>query len=65
MGTHGISRSLDHVNWWDPEHWKARGPRSISSISLEDADPAEIRNGWLTIQPCKVIVLENYLARFV
>ncbi|CAH1637569.1 unnamed protein product [Spodoptera littoralis] len=50
MEARGISRSLDHVNWWNPEHWKHRGPRSISSISLDDADPSEIRNGWLTLR---------------
>lgn len=54
MEARGISRSLDHVNWWDPEHWKSRGPRSISSISLEEVDPAEIRNGWLTLETPKV-----------
>ncbi|XP_028176770.1 zinc finger C2HC domain-containing protein 1C [Ostrinia furnacalis] len=49
MVTRDMSRSLDHVNWWDPEHWKNRKPRVMSSMSLEGADPAEIRNGWLTL----------------
>lgn len=49
-----VSRSLDHVNWWDPQHWKLKGPRSVSSISLEDPDPDAIRNGWLTLTYAKV-----------
>ncbi|XP_063831701.1 uncharacterized protein LOC135080901 [Ostrinia nubilalis] len=49
MVTRDMSRSLDHVNWWEPEHWKNRKPRVMSSMSLEGADPAEIRNGWLTL----------------
>lgn len=54
MDARGISRSLDHVNWWDPQHWKPRGPRSISSMSLEEVDAAEIRNGWITLRQPKV-----------
>lgn len=54
METRHISRSVDHVNWWEPEHWKPRAPRSVSSVSLEGADPAEIRNGWLTLPSAKV-----------
>ncbi|XP_053613709.1 zinc finger C2HC domain-containing protein 1C isoform X3 [Plodia interpunctella] len=53
METRNISRSVDHVNWWEPEHWKFRGPRSLSSVSLEGADPAEIRNGWITLPSAK------------
>lgn len=49
MDARNKSRSLDHVNWWDPVHWKGKAPRSVSSMSLEEADPAEIRNGWLTL----------------
>ncbi|KAL0869373.1 hypothetical protein ABMA27_007617 [Loxostege sticticalis] len=53
MVTKDMSRSLDHVNWWEPEHWKNRGLRAMSSVSLERADPAEIRNGWLTLSDPK------------
>lgn len=42
MEIRNYSRSLDHVNWWEPEHWKSKGPRSVSSVSLE-------RDGWLPI----------------
>ncbi|CAH2045963.1 unnamed protein product, partial [Iphiclides podalirius] len=43
---------MEHVNWWQPENLKHRGPRSVSSIS----DPADFRNGWVT--------LSSYQARF-
>ncbi|CAK1583343.1 unnamed protein product [Parnassius mnemosyne] len=55
MGAYTHHRSTEHINWWS-EHRKTREPRSGSSISLEGADPADIRNGWLT--------LPNYQARF-
>ncbi|KOB78880.1 Endopeptidase Clp ATP-binding subunit C [Operophtera brumata] len=54
MQTRNLYRSLDHVNWWEPDHWKAKGTRSLTSVSLEGADPAEIRNGWLTLPHDKV-----------
>lgn len=44
METRNYSRSLDHVNWWEPEHWKTKGPRSMSSMSLERG-----AEGWITI----------------
>ncbi|XP_063367634.1 zinc finger C2HC domain-containing protein 1C [Cydia amplana] len=44
-----MSRSLDNVHWWQPEHWRTKKLRSTSSLSLEGADPADIRNGWLTL----------------
>ncbi|CAG9565189.1 unnamed protein product [Danaus chrysippus] len=46
-----VSRSLDHSNWWEPDHWKMRS--GLISTSLEGADPAEIRNGWLTLSDNK------------
>lgn len=49
-----MSRSLDQVNWWEPEHWKTR-PRCVSSAVLQGADPSSIRNGWLTLPDQKVI----------
>lgn len=48
-----MARSLDNVHWWKPQHWK-RGLRTTSSLSLEGADPADIRNGWLTLPDPKV-----------
>lgn len=47
-----ISRSLDHSNWWEPDHWKMRSGQI--STTLGEADPAEIRNGWLTLPDPKV-----------
>ncbi|XP_063627576.1 zinc finger C2HC domain-containing protein 1C isoform X1 [Cydia splendana] len=49
METRDMSRSLDNVHWWEPDHWKTKKLRSTSSLSLEGADPADIRNGWLTL----------------
>ncbi|XP_048486080.1 uncharacterized protein LOC105382741 isoform X3 [Plutella xylostella] len=48
MKARGVSKSLDHAHWWEPQHWQGR--RSLSSQSLE-ADPENIRNGWLTYEP--------------
>ncbi|CAH2094295.1 unnamed protein product [Euphydryas editha] len=48
MDTRNMSRSLDQVNWWEPEHWKTR-PRCVSSAVLQGSDPSSIRNGWLTL----------------
>ncbi|KPJ10070.1 Protein FAM164C [Papilio machaon] len=45
---------MDQINWW--QRGNRRSPGSDSSISLEGADPIDIRNGWLT--------LSNHQARF-
>lgn len=52
MQARNFYRSLDHVHWWEPENWKNKAPRSVSS--LEGIDPAEIRNGWLTLTDTRV-----------
>lgn len=54
MDTDSLSRSLDNVHWWEPEHWKTR-PRCVSSATLRNSDPLEIRNGWLTLNNTKVM----------
>lgn len=58
MDSDNISRSLDHVHWWEPEHWKTRS-RCVSSATLQGADPLDIRNGWLTLNDTKVKYLRN------
>lgn len=54
METSNMSRSMD-INWWDPESWKSKLPRSIRSTgSFEILDPSDIRNGWITLPDTEV-----------